>query len=426
MTNPPDSGDTGSSDWRAPGGDWGAPGGSGYSPTPDSGGHPGQPGGSAQGGSAEGGPAAPGHYSQPGQHGDQQGQYGEPGQYSHPGQYGQQPTTPGQYGQQGQYGDQQGQYGAPPPGGNFIQAQPGIIPLQPLALGQIYDGAFKAMRTNPIVMFVFAGVVVTVMTIVQSVLSASFFNDYFSLLGMAQDDPAAFEAQLEGDILSVFGNSLLPVLLSSVLTFIGSTILNGILTLAVSQAVLGFKPSLGQVWDQAKGQLLRLLGLVFLVAIITAVVPVVFVAITVAIGASGSVAFTVLFGLITALVSLCWVLFVITATALATPALMLERSGVIMGLRRSWQLAKPFFWRVLGIYLLTALIGAGVSYLIAMPAGFAVLFLPPTGMLIAQGISTVIASTLITPFTAGVLALLYIDIRIRREGLAAELAAAAQ
>ena len=389
MTNPPDSGDTGRSDWSAPGGDWGAPGGSGYSPIPDPGAHPDQPSGDF----AQGGP--PGH---PGQ---------QPGHYQ-----------PGQY--------QPGQYGAPPPESNFIRAQPGIIPLQPLALGQIYDGAFKAMRTNPLVMFVFAGVVVTAMTILQTVLSASFFNDYFSLLEMVEDDPAAFDAQFEGDLVNMFSRSLLPVLLSAVLTFIGSTILNGILTLAVSQAVLGFKPSLGQVWDQAKGQLLRLLGLVFLVAVITAVVPLVFVVITVAIGTTGSVGLTVLFGLITLLVSLGWILFVITATALATPALMLERSGVITGLRRSWQLAKPFFWRVMGIYLLTALIGVGVSYLIGMPAGFAVLFLPPTGMLIVQGISTAIASTLITPFTAGVLALLYIDIRIRREGLAAELAAAAQ
>ncbi len=404
MTNPPDSGDTGRSDWSAPGGDWGAPGGSGYSPTPDPGARPDQPSGD----SSQGGPAGPGQYSQPGQYGQQPGQ-------QQPGHYGQQP---------GQY--QPGQYGTPPPESNFIQAQPGIIPLQPLALGQIYDGAFKAMRTNPLVMFVFAGVVVTAMTILQTVLSASFFNDYFSLLGMVEDDPAAFDAQFEDDLVNMFSRSLLPVLLSSVLTFIGSTILNGILTLAVSQAVLGFKPSLGQVWDQAKGQLLRLLGLVFLVAVITAVVPLVFVVITVAIGTTGSVGLTVLFGLITLLVSLGWILFVITATALATPALMLERSGVITGLRRSWQLAKPFFWRVMGIYLLTALIGVGVSYLIGMPAGFAVLFLPPTGMLIVQGISTAIASTLITPFTAGVLALLYIDIRIRREGLAAELAAAAQ
>ena len=404
MTNPPDSGDTGRSDWSAPGGDWGAPGGSGYSRTPDPGAHPDQPSGD----SSQGGPAGPGQYSQPGQYGQQPGQ-------QQPGHYGQQP---------GQY--QPGQYGTPPPESNFIQAQPGIIPLQPLALGQIYDGAFKAMRTNPLVMFVFAGVVVTAMTILQTVLSASFFNDYFSLLGMVEDDPAAFDAQFEDDLVNMFSRSLLPVLLSSVLTFIGSTILNGILTLAVSQAVLGFKPSLGQVWDQAKGQLLRLLGLVFLVAVITAVVPLVFVVITVGIGTTGSVGLTVLFGLITLLVSLGWILFVITATALATPALMLERSGVITGLRRSWQLAKPFFWRVMGIYLLTTLIGVGVSYLIGMPAGFAALFLPPTGMLIVQGISTAIASTLVTPFTAGVLALLYIDIRIRREGLAAELAAAAQ
>src|SRR5699024_4984763 len=105
MTNPPDSGDTGRSDWSAPGGDWGAPGGSGYSPTPDPGARPAHP----PGDSAQGGPAGPGQYSQPGQYGQQPGQ-------QQPGHYGQQP---------GQY--QPGQYGTPPPESNFIQAQPGII-----------------------------------------------------------------------------------------------------------------------------------------------------------------------------------------------------------------------------------------------------------------------------------------------------------
>lgn len=382
MTNLPDSGPSDSSDWSAPGGAWGPPDSAGYS----------APGGSASS-------------HEPGPHADP----------SHP-------NSPGGYGPTG------GPTGSPaggPPAGGFIPTQPGIIPLQPLRLGQIYDGAFKAIRSNPIVMFVFAGVVVTVVTVIQSLLSASFLTDYFSILDVLEQDPTAAPA-INDELSSMLGGSLAPLFLGSALTFIATTILNGVLTLAVSQAVLGFKPSLGQVWQQAKGQLVRLLGLVLLIGIITAAVPALLVGLVILAAASGSFGLAALIAIVAFLGSLAWLLFIVTATALATPALMLERSGVLAGLRRGWQLAKPSFWRVFGIYFLTMILGFAVSSILAMPVSVAMFFLPPTGIIIAQAISTAIASALITPFTAGVLALVYIDIRIRREGLAAELAAAAQ
>ena len=45
---------------------------------------------------------------------------------------------------------------APPPPGLSWRPQalqPGIIPLRPLGMGEIYDGAFRAVRANPRVMF---------------------------------------------------------------------------------------------------------------------------------------------------------------------------------------------------------------------------------------------------------------------------------
>lgn len=364
MTNAPDPGEERAPDWSAPGGQWGTPETGGYSPYP-----------------------AAGQYQQP-----------PP------------PGTPGSV----------------PPQPSHIQEQPGIIPLRPLTLGQIYDGAFKAIRANPAVMFVFAAVLVTASTTIQLALASSFLSEYFSLMGIMDSDPAALENMTEEDFLSLFSGSIVPLLLGTVLNFIVSTILNGVLTFAVSQSVLGFKPTLGQVWAQAKGQILRLLGLVILIGLITASVPTLLIALTIGAGLTGSVGFTVLLGILTLLASLVWVLFVLTATALATPALMLEGSGPVTGLKRGWRLAKPFFWRVLGIYLLTAIITGVVTSFIQFPAGIVSAFLPASAAIVAQGISTILAVTLVTPFTAGVIALLYIDIRIRREGLAAELAAAAQ
>lgn len=320
-------------------------------------------------------------------------------------------------------GQSPGSYGPPAP--TPISAQPGIIPLHPLTMGQIFDGAFKAIRANPMVMFVFAGVLVTISTIIELALSASFFTQYFSLLSLAESDPAALDALAEDDLLGMFAGSLAPVLLGMVFSLIISTILSGVLTFAVSQAVLGFKPTVSQVWHQVKGQILPLFGLVILITVLMAVVPVALVFITALFIFADSFGLMIIFGLLTLVGSLVWVLFVMTATVLSTPVLMLERSGPITALRRGWQLARPFFWRVLGIYLLTMILASIVTSIITFPASMAVMFLPPTGFLIAQGVATIIATTLVTPFVAAAIALLYIDIRIRREGLATELAAAA-
>ncbi len=364
MTNPPDPGERDPLGWSAPGGQWGSPETGGYSPYPES---------------AQPIPA--------------------PG-----------PGGPGSV----------------PPPSDHIQDQPGIIPLHPLTVGQIYDGAFKAIRANPTVMFIFAAALVTVSTVIQLVLASTFLSDYVSFLGAVESDPSTLDLMNEDEALSLLTGSLVPLLLGLVVNFIVSTILNGVLTFTVSQAVLGFKPSLGQVWNEAKGQIFPLLGLVFLIGLLTASLPAALVAITVGVGLAGSVGVTVLLGILTLFASVVWGLFIVAATALATPALMLEKAGPITGLKRGWQLAKPFFWRVLGIYILTAIIASVVTYIIQVPATIIALFLPASGLIVAQGISTIIAATLVTPFTAGVIALLYIDIRIRREGLAAELAAAAR
>ena len=48
------------------------------------------------------------------------------------------------------------------------------------------------------------------------------------------------------------------------------------------------------------------------------------------------------------------------------------------------------------------------------------------GSVVVIGIATIIASTLSTTFVSSVVALLYIDVRMRREGLDVELARAAE
>ncbi len=376
MTNPPSSGND-SSGWSSPGG-WGTPSEPGYTdPNAPGQGQPGQ--------------QYPGEY--PGQH--------YPGQ-----QYGGGPAHPG--------------YGPPQPPPQIAQ-QPGVIPLQPLSLGQIYDGAIKSIRANPVVMFLFAGILITISTVIELLLTSSMFESLMNSLDQLED-PETFDP---GDLMQPVFDSVPKMLLGMGITFVITVILTGILTYAVSQAVLGFKPTPSQVWDAAKGRMLPLLGLTILISLLFVIPMVVVFGVVLVAATALDAALVALLGLVLALVMLAWVVALIPMTTLSTPALMLEGASPITAIRRGWRLSRPDFWRILGIYLLTMLLVMVIASVITAPLSIIAVALPPTGVLILQGISSALATVLVTPFTAAVATLLYIDARIRREGLAMELAAGA-
>lgn len=357
-----------------------------------------------------------------------QPQYGQP-QYGQP-QYGQVPPGQPQYGQpqygqpqygqpqygQPQYGDGQPQFGyAPPPGFGYPMApKPGIIPLRPLSLGEIYDGAFRAMRANPKVMFGLTFFVVLAVTVIQT-----------GGLWLLGDSTTSSLTSVVGGVGSLVGT-----LFSSIAT----TLLSGILIVAVSRAVLGRKISISEAWRQCGGQVWRLIGLTLLVSLIVAGAAIALVLILVGVilntsgGGGGAIALFVIF-LIAAIVA---AFYFQIRTMFATPVLMLERVGVTTALKRGWRLSRGRFWRTFGIYILATLMVGLISSVISVPLtliGLTVGLSDASNFIMStmlmSAITSLITSIITTPFMAGVVSLLYIDARMRSEGLDVELAKAA-
>jgi hypothetical protein len=118
--------------------------------------------------------------------------------------------------------------------------------------------------------------------------------------------------------------------------------------------------------------------------------------------------------------------------SLATPALVLEDLRVPAALRRSWALTAGLFWRTLGILAASSVLIGIVQYVlsVAVQIGGILLGLAIASMLgdassdTAAGVTLAVASVsggllsgIVTqPFLAAVLALLYTDGRIRKEG----------
>ena len=105
----------------------------------------------------------------------------------------------------------------------------------------------------------------------------------------------------------------------------------------------------------------------------------------------------------------------------APPTVLLERIGVIASLGRSWRLVGGSWWRCFGIVLLAQLLASVLSGVLQVPFIVGGLAIHDAGSeavaLVLTVIGGAIARTLITPFSAAILALLYIDLRMRREGL---------
>ncbi len=316
-------------------------------------------------------------------------------------------------------------FGPPPPGGPRVaglEFRPGIIPLRPLALGDLYGAVTKAIRGN-----VAATMGLAVLTSLICLVPTTALGAWLA----SQEDPT-----LDSDLSGVYGaiGSNLPTLGS----FFSTIALTGFLAYVIGQAVLGRKVGISETWDGTKRRLPAIAGAVVLTLLGALLIIVVLFGPPIAwlVAAGDAVAAPIVLLVLVALASIPLYLFLWTRLAFVTAVIVLEERGVFSAFARSWRLTSGMpFWRILGIRLLTSLIVGFAAFLITFPltlAGFAVVFaLGDEGAVfvwqaILGGVATLISGAITTPFSAGVDALLAIDQRIRREGLDVQLIHASQ
>jgi hypothetical protein len=317
-------------------------------------------------------------------------------------------------------------YGAPPSWAVPVH-KPGVVALRPLRLGDFFDGAFKTIRRNPKAMVGLAALVSTVAMVIPVVLS---------LLLAASGDLSFDSGNTSGDLPGL-GTGALGIVsnLGTLFGAIATVVLNGMLVRVVAEAVLGRRTTIGQAWAAVRGRLLRLFGLTLLNLLVGVLIFGVPVAIAVVVGVQSGLGAGLAVGIPLGLVGIAVFAFVqVRCFLLAPPALVLERIGVVASLRRATSLSRRQFWRLLGISLLTNLVVGLASEVVALPLGIiggaSAVVIGGTGGALALVFSTylsqIIVGAITTPFTSGVVALQYVDQRIRKEGLDVSLIAAAQ
>lgn len=349
--------------------------------------------------------------------GPEQPQYGTPQGDPAAGQYGQR-----QYGQYAPYPSQVPGYRPP-------ADKPGIVPLRPLTLGELYDGAFGAVRHNPAATLGLTAVVVVAAVIVGTLVSiplTTYFTDLFGTLltdldgGPAVQDLAGFQDAMGVTYGSSIGTSLLLALVYPLAL--------GIMAISVSDSVIGRKISVSEAWRRAARRWWFLIGFSLLSGLAVLVVYVLAIAVVAGLFALDTTLGVVGIFLVLAalLVGGAWVF---TRLLLVPPALAVEGGGFWATVRRAWKLTYGTFWRLLGIYLLTSLILGFIGQIVAIPVGLvmgvATITASQAVVAIGLGLTYIITGGVSVLFGGGVMALLYIDTRMRREGLDVQLQAAA-
>ncbi|MBD8485093.1 hypothetical protein IFT79_05635 [Frigoribacterium sp. CFBP 8759] len=317
---------------------------------------------------------------------------------------------------------------APPP-------KPGLVPLRPLTFGEILGASFQVFRRNPRTTFGTALLSQVVLLVVTVVITGG--SAFLAFGRVEQALPRDRDAVLAGAVAVVAASALVPIALQVIVT----ALLQGLFVLETSRQTLGEKLRLGGLWAMAKGRVGTLVGwsALLTVAYVVALALVAGVVVVgVAVGSGPSIAVGVVLAVLLGLGLLVLGVWLTVKTALVPSAIMLERLTLGAAVRRSWSLTRASFWRTFGVIALVFLMVQVASQVVATP--FSVLFsvltgtLAPTGDVtdptflaltagtyaVTLGITAVIGAigSVLQAASAG---LVYVDRRIRTEGLDLEL-----
>lgn len=308
------------------------------------------------------------------------------------------------------------------PGFGAPQVTPGVVPLRPLTLGELLDGAVKVVRRYPRPTLGMSGLLAIVTTLLN--VLAVLAQDYSSF---AQDvrgnGTTGTDSTVSGNLASIPAN---------VVGLLAGIVLTGFLVAVVGKAVLGHATSFGEVWRQVRGRILALIGLALLTGLLAFGPLVVGVVVAVLLALVSPV--LLLLGIPLALASAALGVHLYVRFSLAPAVLVLERAGIRTSLRRSGVLVKGDWWRVFGILLLVQVIAGFVSSVLTVPflvlAGVNAFANPEAGsftlLFVVSQIGGGLATLLVSPFAAAARGLLYVDRRMRAEGLDLTLQAAAR
>ncbi|ROQ51889.1 hypothetical protein EDF36_3978 [Rathayibacter sp. PhB152] len=324
-----------------------------------------------------------------------------------------------------------GPAGPPPPQGWTPPPKPGLIPLRPLGFGTLLGAPFAVLRRSPRTTLGVALLVQGLGSLLALVLYGA-----VALLAVGritQAEVADRDAVASGSLAIVVLAALIPL----AVTLATGALMQGVVVLEVSRAVLGERPTLRALLRRLRGRFWALVGWTVLQGVGVLVLVLAAAALSVPLfllgsqdaGASavvGGILVLVLAGLAATAVGV----WLATKLALVPSLLVLERLPLRRAVARSWRLVTGGFWRTFGALALMAVIIQAAGQVVSTPFS---LLIPIGGALVAptdpdaQVVASIVVALLSvavglvvgavgTVLQSAVTGLVYLDRRIRREG----------
>ncbi len=320
------------------------------------------------------------------------------------------------------------------PAGWTPPPKPGLIPLRPLTLGTMLGASFQVLRRNPRPMFGFSllltGLISVFTFLVIGVIT------FFAVSRVAASAPGVDAETIEAGTVAIM---ILAAFVPLVLSIVLGAVLQGVVVLEVARGTVGEKLKLGGLWRAAKGRIGALIGwtLIITTAVVVAIGAVsLLIGLIIGFGGTAGVVAGVLLAIAAGLGAVVVTFWLATRLALVPSVLMLERLPLRQAIPRAWSLTLGFFWKTLGIQLLVAVIVQVAAGIVSTPlsilASFGGFLINPNGeesgatvVLIVISVLSVIVALVFGAIAAVVqtatTGLIYIDLRMRKEGLDLEL-----
>ncbi len=273
--------------------------------------------------------------------------------------------------------------------------------LRPMTVGEILDRSFRLYRRHFLAMITIVAIIQIPMMFLNIGMSEILFEASQGEVQTHQRELTYNEegvpiqrnqARQEG---SSFLSFLVPILLLAGLSILANSLATGAMSKGMAEAYLGRRPGVGKVYRFVLPRLLSLIavgilyGLLVTVGLVLLIIP----------------------GIIFAL-----------RYALASPIVAIEGKGAFASLGRSWKLAKSNAMRILGLWLVI-LVLSWAAGAIAKLATFAMNFESFQTTYYVQTLLETGIHILLMPITAGAMALMYFDLRIRKEAFDLEVLA---
>jgi Uncharacterised protein family (UPF0259) len=244
-------------------------------------------------------------------------------------------------------------------------------------LGDILSAAWDLYMKNAAQLIQLVAVIVIPLAFVQALLLRVAFKP------CKVGDINSFNELIER-CTNGFGRGLLTSALAGLIAVAAQQLLTGALMRAGGSSLLGRPVDVSNSYRTAFSRLGGLIGLALLVAIVVGI------------------------GFILLIVpGLIFAVFL----SMSVPAFVVERKGVTESMSRSWNLVSGSWWHVLGVIFVAAILAGVVNGILSAIGG---------NNFFLYWIFSAIGQILTAPFVALVSIVLYVDLRIRREGLTAE------